>query len=114
MFSRNIDILAASVHEAWEPINNIETPNTEEEEVDSISYHFVDQLFDEEFYKELKSGKFWLFYLSLISYNNVFTNTMKIQYENPSVCRNSAYEAPLPSPMLTVFKAGSVMTWRPE
>ena len=62
MFSQNIDILAASVHEAWEPINNIETPNTEEEEVDSISYHFVDQIFDEEFYKELKSGKFWLFY----------------------------------------------------
>ena len=62
MFSQNIDYLAASFHEALEPVNNIETANTEEEEVDSINYHFVDQSFDEEFYKNLKSGKFWLFF----------------------------------------------------
>ena len=62
MFSQNIDYLTASVHEALEPVNNIGTANTEEEEVDSINCHFVDQIFDEEFYKNMKSGKFWLFY----------------------------------------------------
>ena len=58
MFDENIDTLAASVDESLEPVNIIETGNIEED-VDSIDYHYVDQMFDEELYENLKSGKFW-------------------------------------------------------
>ena len=58
MFDENIEALAASVDDSLGPVNIIETGNIEED-VDSIDYHYVDQIFDEEFYENLKSGKFW-------------------------------------------------------
>ena len=61
MFDENIDTLAASVDESLEPVNIIETGNIEED-VYSIDYHYVDQIFDEEFNENLKSGKFWQIY----------------------------------------------------
>ena len=58
MFDQNINCLAALVDDSLGPVNIIETGNIEED-VDSIDYHFVDQIFDEELYENLKSGKFW-------------------------------------------------------
>ena len=61
MFDENIDTLAASVDGSLGPVNIIETGDIEED-VDSIDYHYVDQIFDEELYENLKSGKFWQIY----------------------------------------------------
>ena len=58
MFDENIEALAASVDDSLGPVNIIETGNIEED-VDSIDYHYVDQIFDEKLYENLKSGKFW-------------------------------------------------------
>ena len=57
MFTQSIDYLAVSVDEALEPVNIVVTENTEED-VDYINYHYVDEECDEEFYENLKSGKF--------------------------------------------------------
>ena len=58
MFSQNIDCLATSVNKVLGPEHIIETGDTEED-VGSVDYHFVDQEFDEDFYENLASGKFW-------------------------------------------------------
>ena len=61
MFNENIDALATSVGDSLGPVNIIENGNIEED-VDSIDYHYVDKIFDEELYENLKSGKFWQIY----------------------------------------------------
>ena len=68
MFNQKIDCLAASVGGALGPVNIIETGDTEKD-VDSVDYHYVDQEFDEEFYENLASGKFWHIYKSTFFYN---------------------------------------------